>query len=156
MHQKRPTKETYSLNSLHDGLRHLYIWKETYVSETDWHIWKEIYNINSRKSCIKELYLLSIHILCTGGTPKETYVRQNRPTKETYKRDFQKKAPQKALPTIETNKTINTSRNLQKRPTKETYKRDLQKRPLKETYKRDLQKKYKPKSFTYNRDRWDW
>jgi len=58
---------------------------------------------------------------------KETYKRdlQKRPTKETYKRDLHHLK--------ETYK-----RDLQKRPTKKTYKRDLQKRPTKETYKRDL------------------
>ena len=43
-------------------------------------------------------------------------------TKETYKRDLQKRPTKEAY-----------QRDLQKRPTKETYKRDLQKRPTKET-----------------------
>ena len=56
---------------------------------------------------------------------KETGVYEKRPTKQTYKRESQKR-PTKGTCVYE------------KRPTKETYKRDLQKRPTKETYQRDL------------------
>jgi hypothetical protein len=60
-------------------------------------------------------------------TTKETYKRdlQKRPTKEIYKRDLQKRFTKE---TTVAGRQWKTTRDLQKRPTKETYKRDLQKR----------------------------
>ena len=75
-----------------------------------------------------------------------------RPTKETYKRDLQKRQTTvKDAPTLASCHNTNESRSiirekrltiwLYKRPTKGTCTRDLQKRPTKDTYKRDLQKR---------------
>ena len=92
---------------------------------------------------------------------------EKRPTKETYKRNLQKRPTKKSnvceahapqcMRNVSLKKSIlyekgqeTLTRDLQKRPTKETYKRDPQRRPTKETYKRDPQKR--PTKETYKRD----
>jgi len=96
------------------------------------------------------------------------FTPQQRRTKETYKRDVQKRPTKKTYKTTkETHKrcrgtwrafwkwfpvsshnvwgkdisTETLKKDLQKRPKEETYKTYLQKTPTKETYKRDLQKR---------------
>jgi len=69
------------------------------------------------------------------------YMCEKKPTKETYKRDLQKRptthitlAKHYAHTRDPQKRRTCVKRDLQKQLTKETYKRDLQKRPTKETY----------------------
>ena len=107
------------------------------------------------------------------------FTPQQRRTKETYKRDVQKRPTKKTYKTTkETHKrcrgtwrafwkwfpvsshnvwgkdisTETLKKDLQKRPKEETYKRYLQKTTTKETYKRDLQKRPTKKTYKRGRD----
>jgi len=112
------------------------------------------------------------HGVCQAHLPSRKHMSKARttdlfhlPTKETCKRDLQKRPLESATRRMPGTSAVTQThvksqnnrpvpfvykRDLQKRPTKETYKRDLQKRPTKETYRRDLQKK--PTKETYKRD----
>jgi len=83
MHQ-RPTKETYSLNSLHDGLRHLYIWKETYVSVNRLTYLKR----NLQQKYTKEMHQRALPTIVTHPVHWRHAKRDLCTLKETYKRDL--------------------------------------------------------------------
>jgi len=80
---------------------------------------------------------------------------QMRPTKETYKKDHQKR-PTKETQQRPTKKTYQTdlqkipTKETRKRPTQYTYKRDLQKRPTEKPYKTDYQKRPTKETNTHN------
>jgi len=103
-----------------------------------------------RRFCVVLSRCALLRAVCVLHAPKETFINQKRPTKETYKRDpLIHVSADFALcfraPRVEgcvcvfyalTKTYIN-----QKRPTNETYKRDLCKRPEKETHIRILRKR---------------
>jgi len=126
---------------------------------------KETYDFKeptNRRLCVIWCFPTMSKVTCKSDLRKRRMMMisfiTSKPTKETYKRDLQKRpthnldnffgqelllAPHPFRANVRQTcqkRPIEIKRDPQKRPTKETYKRDQQKRTTNETYKKDLPK----------------